>query len=289
MGEWLGVIPFYKLSYPIIPYPCSLLIRIAHVKYYNKFIYFPLGYVSNTRIIGLYPCVVRKPISSWSKPPPPCRGHLLLVEATSSASKPSPHCRTVSSNPIKPTPGLIEPAFILAVVPTQRWSGSRYRGAVGLAIVGPHSPSLSCIRYPGFVLPRMGWICRGRVGSAVVGLCSLSSANRRVRLVCHCIPLGHASPPSSSSSCHIFLLLLLVSSPPPPHRRVVPSPPPPRRVVSFSSSSSCCLFHHHHHHHHYPSSSPCVVSSLGVVLIVSLFVNEPPNTWVPCDYSIECE
>ena len=146
------------------------------------------------------------------------------------------------------------------------------------------SPALAPTRYRwvgftilGFVLRRLGCIRVGWVGFAVVGLCSLSLANRHVRLVCHCVRLGHASPrppprvvssssSSSLSSCRLLLLLLVLSLPPPP------------RVVSSSSSSSascrlprgmislCC------HASCRSSSSPCVISSLCVVLIVSSFI-----------------
>ena len=54
------------------------------------------------------------------KPVFSCRTHLLLVKPASSLSNPSPLHRTrlvvepISENPIGPTPGLVEPAFILS-------------------------------------------------------------------------------------------------------------------------------------------------------------------------------
>ena len=165
-------------------------------------------------------------------------------------------------------------------------------------------PALAPTRYrwveftiPGFVLRRLGWIHVGRVGFAVVGLCSLSSANRRVQLVCRCVRLGHASPrppprvvssssSSSSSSCHLLLLLLMSSLPPPP--RVVSSSSSfsascrlPRGMISLCRHASCCS-----------SSSPCVVSLLCVILIVSSFVLSFIVLGVchfPPDYSIKRE
>jgi hypothetical protein len=142
-----------------------------------------------------------------------CRTHLLRVEPVSSLS--NPYRRTRLNQP----PASLNPRSSLLSSPPS--------GCLALVIAGRlESPLLGWIRHPGFVLPRLGWIRRGRVGSEVVGLCSLSSANRRVRLVCRCVRLGHASP-----------------RPPPPPPRVVSSSSSsssPCRVVSSSSSSSSC-------------------------------------------------
>ena len=166
----------------------------------------------------------------------------------------------------------------------QRW--------LPLAIVGLDSPSL-------------GSYCGGWVGFMLVGLDSRLLASARCRwptvmfdlamrppvplLVSYLPPpprVVSSSSSSSSSSCRLLLLLLVSSLPPPPH--VVSSSSSssascrlPRGMISLCRHASC-----------HSSSSPCIVSSLCVILIVSLFVLSFIVLSVchfPPDYSIKRE
>jgi hypothetical protein len=200
------------------------------------------------------------------RPPPPPRLLHLFLTSTSSSSNPSPPRRTrllvvepVSSNPIEPTPGLVEPALMSP--PAVVWR-SLSRGCWSchhwppLAVVGLDSSSLNSY-----------W--RGWVGFTMVGLDLRLLASARCRrptvvfdlsvvafdlamrpLVLLCVDGVVSSSSSSSSWCRLFFLLLfllvLVSSLLPPPLRVVSllflliSPSPPScRLPRFSRRRGC--------------------------------------------------
>ena len=73
-----------------------------------------------TRLLLLNPPPPCRTRLLLSNPHPPCQTRLLLVKPASSLSNPSPPRRTrlvvepILENPIGPTPGLVEPTFILS-------------------------------------------------------------------------------------------------------------------------------------------------------------------------------
>jgi len=234
----------------------------------------PLGYVSNTHIIGLYPCAVRKPVSSWSKPPPPCRGHLLLVEATSSALKPppphwshlllvEPYHRTRSNQP----PASLNPRSSLLLSPPS--------GGLALVTVGQLDwPLLACTRRRWAVFAILDSYCRGWVGFAMVGLdprlfasahcCRLTVVFDLSVIAFHLAmhlpspPLPHVISSSSSSSCHLLLLLIVVLSLLLLLLAVLSPSPPPRRVVSSTTTTTTTTHRPHHaSYRRWVSSSSC--------------------------------
>ena len=173
----------------------------------------------------------------------------------------------------------------------QRW--------LPLAIVGLDSPSLGsyCGGWVAFVLVRLdsrllaSARCRRPTIVFDLSVVAFDLAMRPpVPLLVSYLPppprVVSSSSSSSSSSCRL-LLLLLVSS----------LPPPPRVVSSSSSSSASCrlprgMISLCRHASCRSSSSPCVVSSLCVVLIVSSFVLSFIILGVcrfPPDYSVERE